>query len=91
MKATIEFNDALYRQLKIAAAMQNRKIREMVEEGVRLVLKQTQGEGNETSLQSIPMPIVRKSQPKHATIPKLSNQQLESLLVAEDKKHYGST
>ena len=38
MKATIEFEDALYRRLKVEAARRGRTIREMVEEGVRLVL-----------------------------------------------------
>ncbi|MBW3534732.1 MAG: hypothetical protein KY453_05865 [Gemmatimonadetes bacterium] len=38
MKATIEFEDSLYRRLKVEAARRGRTIRDMVEEGVRHVL-----------------------------------------------------
>jgi len=38
MKATIEFEDALYRRLKAEAALSGRKVRDMVAEGVRRVL-----------------------------------------------------
>jgi len=38
MKATIEFDDALYRRLKIEAAKRGRTVRELVAEGVLTVL-----------------------------------------------------
>lgn len=38
MKATIDFNETLYRRLKIEAARRGRTIRDLVEEGVRTVL-----------------------------------------------------
>ena len=38
MKTTIEVPDDLYRQAKAEAALQGRKLRELVEEGLRLVL-----------------------------------------------------
>lgn len=38
MKATIEFDDELYRMLKIEAARRGETIRDMVAEGVRVVL-----------------------------------------------------
>ncbi|MHB1862239.1 MAG: hypothetical protein ACYCVL_04640 [Gemmatimonadaceae bacterium] len=38
MKATIDFDDALYRRLKVAAAQRGRTVRELVAEGVRYVL-----------------------------------------------------
>lgn len=38
MKATIEFDNALYRRLKIEAARSGRTVRELVAEGVRHVL-----------------------------------------------------
>ena len=41
MKATIEFDDDLYRQLKIEAARRGRSIRDLVAEGVRTVLGNT--------------------------------------------------
>jgi predicted component of type VI protein secretion system len=39
MKTTIEVPDDLYRQAKAEAALQGRKLRELVEEGLRLVLE----------------------------------------------------
>ena len=38
MKATIDFDDSLYRRLKIEAARRGRTVRELVAEGVRYVL-----------------------------------------------------
>ncbi len=38
MKATIDFDDALYRRLKIEAARRGRTVRDLVADGVRLVL-----------------------------------------------------
>jgi hypothetical protein len=38
MKATIEFDDRLYRRLKIEAARRGRTIRDLVQEGVRAIL-----------------------------------------------------
>ncbi len=38
MKATIDFEERLYRRLKIEAARRGRTIRELVEDGVRYVL-----------------------------------------------------
>jgi len=51
MKATIDFDDNLYRRLKMEAARRGRTVREMVAEGVRYVLDgETGGErGGETS------------------------------------------
>ena len=38
MKATIDFDEELYRRLKVEAARRGRTVREMVAEGVRYVL-----------------------------------------------------
>jgi hypothetical protein len=39
MKTTIEVSDELYRRAKAQAALQGRKLKDLVEEGLRLVLK----------------------------------------------------
>ena len=39
MKTTIELPDALYRQAKASAALNGRKLKDLVEEGLRLVLE----------------------------------------------------
>ncbi|MFN8581400.1 MAG: hypothetical protein U0163_10540 [Gemmatimonadaceae bacterium] len=38
MKATIDFDEALYRRLKVEAARRGRSIRDLVADGVRYVL-----------------------------------------------------
>jgi len=39
MKTTIEVPDDLYRKAKATAALQGRKLKDLIEEGLRLVLK----------------------------------------------------
>lgn len=39
MKTTIEISDDLYRHAKAEAALRGRKLRELVEEGLRLVIQ----------------------------------------------------
>jgi hypothetical protein len=43
MKATIDFDAALYRRLKMEAARRGRTIRELVDEGVRYVIARPAG------------------------------------------------
>jgi hypothetical protein len=43
MKTTIEVPDELYRRAKAEAALSGRKLRELVEEGLRLVLEAPPG------------------------------------------------
>lgn len=60
MKATIEFEDELYRQLKATAALRGRKVKELVAEGVRLVL---QGAPAPQRLRRVKLPIVKSRKP----------------------------
>ena len=39
MKTTVELSDDLYRRVKAAAALRGRKVKDLIEEGMRLVLK----------------------------------------------------
>jgi hypothetical protein len=39
VKATIEIDDELYRQVKAAAAIRGRKVKDLVAEGLRFVLR----------------------------------------------------
>jgi predicted component of type VI protein secretion system len=49
MKATIEVSDDLYRRAKSEAALRGRKLKDLVEEGLRLVLE-TPRQAREPSL-----------------------------------------
>ncbi len=44
MKTTVELPDALFKRAKAAAALRGRKLKDMIEEGLRLVLETPHGE-----------------------------------------------
>lgn len=89
MKATIEFDDELYRRLKIEAAVRNTRIRELVEAGVRLILDGPDPVRTAADPASSPLPIVRKSGGASRKLPALSNEELEGLLASEDLRKAG--
>jgi hypothetical protein len=53
MKTTVEVSDALYRQAKSEAALRGRKLKDLVEEGLRLVLETPRGSRRRQSLASL--------------------------------------
>jgi len=50
MKTTVEVSDALYRRAKSEAALRGRKLKDLVEEGLRLVLETPRGSRRRQSL-----------------------------------------
>jgi predicted component of type VI protein secretion system len=50
MKTTVEVSDALYRRAKSEAALRGRKLKDLVEEGLRLVLETPRGSRRPLSL-----------------------------------------
>jgi hypothetical protein len=60
MKATIEIDDELYRQVKAAAAIRGRKVKDLVAEGLRTVLRSPHA-GPRT--RRIQLPIVKSRKP----------------------------
>jgi hypothetical protein len=60
MKATIEIDDDLYRRVKAAAAIRGRKVKDLVAEGLRTVLRSSQA-GLRT--RRIQLPIVKSKKP----------------------------
>jgi len=50
MKTTVEVPDELYRRAKAEAALRGRKLRDLVEEGLRLVLESPRGKARRPSL-----------------------------------------
>jgi hypothetical protein len=53
MKTTVEVSDALYRRAKSEAALRGRKLKDLVEEGLRLVLETPRGSRRRQSLASL--------------------------------------
>lgn len=70
MKATIEFEDELYRQLKATAALRGRKVKELVAEGVRMLLRHPD---TPARFRRVKLPIVKSRKP--GTL-KLTNQMI---------------
>jgi hypothetical protein len=60
MKATIEIDDELYRQVKATAAIRGRKVKDLVAEGLRTVLRSSPA-GLRT--RRIQLPIVKSKKP----------------------------
>jgi predicted component of type VI protein secretion system len=50
MKTTVEMPDELYRRAKAEAALRGRKLKDLIEEGLRLVLETARREPNRPSL-----------------------------------------
>ncbi len=77
MKTTLEIPDALYRQAKVQAAQENRKMKDLVSEGLRLVLGLTR--------ETPPRPLRRMSKApvtirRGNVLPVLSNEAMAELL-----------
>ncbi|MBV8536810.1 MAG: hypothetical protein JO128_14520 [Alphaproteobacteria bacterium] len=53
MKTTIEVPDDLYRRAKAEAALRGRKVRDLIEEGLRLVLDSPRVSGRPQSLAAL--------------------------------------
>ena len=60
MKATIEIDDELYRQVKAAAAIRGRKVKDLVAEGLRIVLRSSHAAHPVCRIQ---LPIVKSKRP----------------------------
>lgn len=60
MKATIELDDELYRQLKVTATLRGSKVKELVAEGIRLVLRH---DNTSKQLRRLKLPIVKSRKP----------------------------
>lgn len=77
MKTTLEIPDNLYRQAKMQAAHENRPIKDLVSEGLRLVLGLTKKNGPRHLRRMTKAPVTIR---KGNTIPALSNDAMAALL-----------
>jgi hypothetical protein len=88
MKATIEFDDELYRQLKATAALRGSKVQELLAEGVRMVLRHPDTPPRSRRLK---LPIVKSRKPgtlklTGKMIAKHESADLGVVLLARDRK-----
>jgi hypothetical protein len=58
MKTTVEVSDDLYRRAKAEAALQGRKLKDLVEEGLRLVLEGPRKTHRHQSLEHFPLMLI---------------------------------
>ena len=73
MKTTVELSDELFRRAKAEAALRGRKFKDLVEEGLRLVLQAPRGERARPSLEELMKPargVVDSGVPDLASNPK---------------------
>ncbi|MGH8681450.1 MAG: hypothetical protein ACREVS_12435 [Burkholderiales bacterium] len=73
MKTTVELSDDLFRRVKAEAALRGRKFKDLVEEGLRLVLQTPRGERARPSLEELMRPargVVDSGVPDLASDPK---------------------
>jgi len=83
VKATIEFDDELYRQLKTAAALRGAKIKDLVAEGVRLILR---GADPEARARRIKLPVVKSRRPGTLRLTNKVIAEYEAILDAENRR-----
>lgn len=81
MKATIEIDDELYRQIKAAAAIRGRKVKDLVAEGLRAVLRSPHAGPRARRIQ---LPIVKSK--KKGTL-RLSNETIAQIEARLDIGH----
>jgi hypothetical protein len=78
MKTTLEIPDELYRQAKVRAAHENRKMKDMVSEGLRLVLGLTKNTPSQRPHRLAKAPVTIR---RGNVIPALSNDAMATLLA----------
>lgn len=77
MKTTLEIPDDLYRQAKVQAAHENRKMKDLVTEGLRLVLGLTKKTSSRQLRRMAKAPVTIR---RGNVIPALSNDEMAKLL-----------
>ncbi len=83
MRTTIDIPDELFRKVKVTAAVKGVSIKELVIRGLQKTLNEASAKPDASRLPKIPLGN-RKSYD-------LSNQQIQSLLAAEEAGWYGSS
>jgi predicted component of type VI protein secretion system len=76
MKTTVELPDAIYRQAKAEATLRGRKLKDLIEEGLRPVLDRQPGPATRPSLAELMQPargVVESGIPDLATNPEHLN------------------
>jgi hypothetical protein len=81
MKATIEIDDDLYRQVKAAAAIRGRKVKDLVAEGLRTILRSSRPA---LPARRIQLPFVKS---KKAGTLRLSNEMIAEAEALLDTGH----
>jgi hypothetical protein len=77
MKTTLDISDDLYRRAKILAATENRKMKDLVNEGLRLVLKLPASDAASSARRMAAAPVkIREGN----ELPVLTNQAMAELL-----------
>ncbi len=84
MKATIDFEDGLYRRLKATAALQGRKVKDLVAEAVRSLLSDEKPALRRRK--RIQLPVVKSKKPGTLALTSEAIAELETLLDLSDAR-----
>jgi hypothetical protein len=76
MKATVEFDDQLYKELKLTAIHRGRTIKDLLNEGIRLILNSK--EPLPASTPKKPFPLISSSRKKTLPIPDDASSRMEA-------------
>lgn len=93
MRTTIDLPDHLFRKVKAQAALEGRKLKDLISEYVERGLM---GDSHQEDLPSSkptrrrsPLPAISKASATSEPIPALTNAQIEAILDAEDAERAG--
>ena len=81
MRTTVELPDELFRQAKASAALQGRALKDLVAEGLKLVLQSTKTPPSPTPSRRTQFPIIRAKAPARRLTPEMvaaAEEQLQS-------------
>jgi hypothetical protein len=87
MRTTVELPDDLFRQAKARAALQGRALKDLVAEGLRLLLQTPKGVHSRALSRRTQFPIIKSKDPARRVTPEMVARAEEQLLTKEAAAH----
>jgi hypothetical protein len=87
MRTTVELPDELFRQVKARAALQGRSLKDLIADGLKLLLQTPEDAQSPASGRRARFPLIRPKDPAHKLTPEIVAAAEEQLLVEEAAAH----
>ncbi len=87
MRTTVELPDELFRQAKASAALQGRALKDLVADGLRLLLQSARSSPSPAPPRRTQFPIIKSKNPDRRLTPELVAAAEEQLLSEEAAAH----